>query len=247
METLSKTKSVLFGAAFHKMNHHVECDTIQGSVNEHVIVLHGWGKTKEDMHEWVKYVQSQDEFKGATLWNVGYPTQLNFKEGAALVKTFFDEQQKAGYVFERVTFIGYSMGGIIARQLIADGFSVDKLITVCTPHHGINWFVPPVDAGVLSLRRNSKELTELNANPRDIKMRKKYQFCSIAYTINYHFGLRKQDADTTVSGSSARGEGLGPNIKRSTALLSYDRIRIEPGAPHLEGMNPIHFMQKIII
>lgn len=245
MKTLLSLSSNLFGDFFsHNQERQLYVDTVSSqdeTSNKHIIILHGWGKTEEDMSAWVNFMKNSSFSKDKTIWNIGYPSSLKFTKVADHLMSFFDKKKREGFNFEKVFFIGYSMGGIIARQMIANGFPVTKLVTVCSPHHGLNWFVPAVDEGVSSLKHTSEELKVLNANSKELSMRDRYLFCSIGYTINYRLGNREQDSDTMVVGKSARGVELEGDIKRSRTQIQYNPIKVEPGSPHLEGMNPENF------
>lgn len=247
MKTLLNLSSNLFGDIF---SHSQENSSISvnvapsktGNKKKHIIILHGWGKTKEDMKSWMGFIKSTSFSNDKTIWNVGYASKLKFTDVANFLMSFFEQKKSEGFNFEDVYFIGYSMGGIIARQMIADGFSVTKLVSICSPHLGLHWFIPGIiNAGVSSLKQTSKELESLNSNAIEQKMRNRYMFCSIGYSIKNRFGTIKQDGDTIVAGKSARGEGLGVEIERFKTEIQYQSIKIEPGAPHLEGMRPENF------
>ena len=245
MKVLLNLSSNLFGDIF---SHSQERDAVSVNVvpaenenkKDHIIILHGWGKSKEDMNGWVDYFKSTTFSKDKTIWNIGYPTGLKFTEAADLVLAFLEKRKHAGYVFENVYLVGYSMGGLVARQMVAKGFPVTKLMTICSPHGGINWYIPAVNPGVASLKQQSKEIEVLNQNEQEQKMRDRYLFCSVSFSIQNRMGKISHDGDTTLLGKSARGEGLGAEIQRYTAHVSYTQL-VEPGMPHLEGMNPVHF------
>lgn len=207
---------------------------------KHIILLHGWGKTSNDMNLWVKAFQKLSFAMDMNIWNIGYPTQFSFVTIANQLHLFLTSKIQEGFFFEEVYFLGYSMGGIIARQLVSLGFPITKLASICSPHLGIHWFIPSIDAGVSSVKQNSTELLILKHNTIDILMRDRYLFCSIGYNVKTHLKNRKYDDDTTVKGESARGEELIGEIKRKHIQINYAKKMIW-GAPHLEGMNPGNF------
>lgn len=207
---------------------------------KHIILLHGWGKTSNDMSLWVSAFQKSSFAKDMNIWNIGYPTQLSFVTIASQLHQFLNSKLLEGFIFEEVYYLGYSMGGIIARQLVSLGFPVTKLATICSPHLGIRWFIPSIDAGISSIKQNSSELLNLKHHAIDILKRDRYLFCSIGYNVNARLSNHQYDDDTTVKGISARGEYLIGEIKRKHIQLNYTK-KMNWGAPHLEGMNPQNF------
>ncbi len=197
------------------------------------------------MQRWSAY--ATEAFDDVTVWNVDYPTDVSFVAAAGALVDGFYTMRQYGYRFEDVYFIGYSMGGLVARQMVAMGFPVTSLITVCSPHHGVNRYIfTRGNEGVRSLQKNSPEILSLNNSDRDMQMRSRYLFCSVAHTFKLPLLPRSQpeDTDTVVSGNSARGVKLG--VKGMSVLLHMNNVMDEfRGNPHLEGMNPLYFKHAI--
>jgi pimeloyl-ACP methyl ester carboxylesterase len=58
------------------------------------------------------------------------------------------------YDLSHTVFVGFSMGGLVARQMVADGFSCQALISIATPHQGTAPWVPaaqPRHVGAVAL------------------------------------------------------------------------------------------------
>ncbi len=135
------------------------------------------------------------------------------------------------------------MGGVIARQMVADGFPCRALVTICTPHVGPMFWVPRVTAGTRSLGKSSPQMRALNAHPRDLARRRDYHFFGLTYRDRFGF----HDDDAVVSRTSALGEKLGEVGTRRAIELDYGRGfgRSTKSNPHVEGLNP-HTMAPAI-
>ena len=144
--------------------------------------------------------------------------------------------KKTGHDFSDTLLIGYSMGGLVARQLVVEGLPSSNLITLCTPHHGpVNWMPIPT-RGPRSLGNWSRYIKALDRNPRDIEHRKRYHFFGITYTDTFGF----HNHDGMVSSSSALGEKLGDVATRRIMQLKYSVpvSAFMPIDPHWRGMFP---------
>lgn len=159
-----------------------------------------------------------------------------------------DVKAREGHRFEDVTFLCYSMGGLVARQMVAQGFPVTRLATVCSPHGGMmyGWAFPAPDAGANSLKQGSPELSWLNNHPREGALRGRYMFTSVVYNFRNGLGSWDHDDDTAVDGWSARGDGLGAMVRRQKVKLNYEGgVGVQVGAPHKEGMDPKWFRDVV--
>jgi hypothetical protein len=123
------------------------------------------------------------------------------------------------------------MGGIVARQMVADGFPCRALVSLCSPHHGLAPWVPTLTPGTLSLSRSSAALRKLNQHPRDIASREKYN----CFSTTYEDPTGTHPHDGLVARRSALGQYLGAVASRHNTHLRYDRFAATD--PHLAGMN----------
>jgi hypothetical protein len=130
------------------------------------------------------------------------------------------------------------MGGIVNRQMILDGLEIKALVTICSPHLGVGYWIPPVDLGVESMLRSSEDLKKLNDSPQERAHRHSYHLFGI--TCSDHWGYHPDDGVVQIE--SARGEGLGPVAERVTIHLNY-HDRIAGWDPHHRGMDP----QKLLL
>lgn len=204
-----------------------------------LILLHGhnpapwgdWLRNAEQMKDIADYlVHHRVPFD---LWVPEYPSQLSFRTGALYLKQQMRYWQ-ARYDLSQTVIIGFSMGGLVARQMIANGLPCKYLLTLCTPHTGILPHIPTPSAGSMSMAAWSQDLKALNriyANER--AMRKHY----IAFALRYAHGSDvPHEDDWIVSVSSALGEEIG--IHRTlTQTVHYPSPLQQPlqqplGQPH---------------
>jgi hypothetical protein len=185
--------------------------------NKHTILLHGWGNNIKDLVHWEKKLL--DENIGGYVWKTQYDTGKSFDTVAASFIKLFKSKESEGYVFNDVRILAYSMGGLVARKMMALGFRANLLTSVCSPHEGLMNQIPAINDGVKSLKKNSKEITAITNDPIDIKNRNKFMFRGFNYTCtgnNTSF-----DDDTVVDLYSATGNGLGDLISRNTIHWNY--------------------------
>lgn len=216
--------------------------------DKHLIVLHGWNCTSQAMTSWVEALQAAGATDGRYLWNLTYPTDKQFPIGATELLQYFTARHAEGHQFNDVRFLCYSMGGVVARQMIAQGFPVTKLATVCTPHLGIMgttaWFA--WNLGSISLKQGSSELSQLNGDSHESSLRNRYLCTSLQYAVQTPLGDMFHDDDQVVDGWSARAEGLDNVVNRSQVRLNYPLPGPMIGAPHEpEGRNPKWFGRVI--
>lgn len=214
---------------------------VEEEKQKHCILLHGWGLFgMGDNGESMRPVQDAIRAK-APDWNYWLTTfdahGRSFLSNARGLKPMFLDDPK--YNFTNTVFVTYSMGGVVARQMIADGFPCLALATICSPHHGLLGWVPTPDLGSMSVVWRSQDLAALNENSADMAQRNKYHF----FAITYIDGRGGHADDGVVESSSAFGEGLGSNIYREHIELQYGGgIVPVPGPvvwdPHNRGKDP---------
>jgi pimeloyl-ACP methyl ester carboxylesterase len=181
-----------------------------------------------------EYLQRAPVAATWNFWDISYDTTWqSFPESARQISSAL---QKTGHDFEQTILIGYSMGGLVARQLVADGFSCSQLVTLCTPHHGPVRWMPVPTRGPRSLAHWNRHARVLDRHPRDVALREKYHFFAVTYRDT--FGVHHHDG--MVAQSSALGCKL-PGVKtRRTVKLKYS-VPVSaflPIDPHWRGMFP---------
>jgi pimeloyl-ACP methyl ester carboxylesterase len=197
--------------------------------NRHVIFLHGWNAGGGSLLAWHHALRLLAD-ESWTFWRVDYPThRWSFRRGAEEIARSL---RATGREFDEVILFGYSMGGVTARQLVADDFPCRSLVALGTPHTGVARWVPAHSPGTLSIHRRSHALRELNENPRDIAARANYHFYSLTYRDR--FGAHPHDG--LIPRRSALGLSLDGIATRENTEFAYS---FPPGtSPHLRGMNP---------
>lgn len=217
--------------------------------NKHLMIVHGWGNTAADMVRWLNAIKDTGAFTDRYLWNIQYDYRKRFPVCATNILQSLQEPIQAGHEFKDVILIGYSMGGLVVRQMAALGFPVTRLLSICSPHQGLRYgqFFPPIDPGVASLKQGSHQLRALNNDPKEAALRDRYMFVAVQYQHKDVLGQWvHHDDDTIVDGDSARGDALGAGIRRQNVCLSYEGgIGVRIGVPHMEAMNPAWFGQAI--
>jgi pimeloyl-ACP methyl ester carboxylesterase len=197
------------------------------TTGKHCIVLHGWSLDSSGVSEITEAVRALPQARGRRFWDVSYDTQWTTFTSSA--RHIMAKLQYTEHDFSDTLLIGYSMGGVVARQMIALGFPCRALITICSPHHGPMPWIPPVGRGPRSITRWSPILAALNRHPVDIAHRECYHFFAITYTdrLGYH------EHDGIVPTRSALGEGLGPIAWREKIHLKYSTAATYD--PHWRG------------
>lgn len=213
--------------------------------DRHLMLLHGWGSEPSAMQRWFDAIKASGAFADRYVWNLHYDYRKPFQVGAAALIQGLQNQAQAGHRFNNVLLLGYSMGGVVARQMVTQGFPVTRLVSVCSPQQGLMYgdFFPPADDGVVSIKENSDALRALNGDPREASLRNRYLFIAVQYEHKNLLGQTSfQDDDTVVNGSSARGDALGPYVRRHNVRLAYEGgVAVRIGEPHQEGMDPALF------
>ncbi|HEX8832873.1 MAG TPA: alpha/beta hydrolase [Abditibacteriaceae bacterium] len=198
----------------------------------HCIVLHGWGLDATGVDQITGVLQDLPACATRRFWDVTYDSQwTSFEDNAAAIVA---ELAHGPHRFEDVILVGYSMGGLIARRMVALGFPCRAMLTLCTPHAGpVPWlplrFLPFGGAGPRSLMPGSAALQRLNADARDREHRARYHL----FAITYSDLLGAHAHDGIVPLHSALGEELGPVASRHTQHLNYRGVATYD--PHWRG------------
>jgi hypothetical protein len=200
-----------------------------------VVLLHGWDEDGTAMLPLSEALQKKSSAKG---WDfhapITYETHLlPFTQAAAQIAPLL-----AG--LHNLVIIGYSEGGVVARQLVANGVEPRAVVTSCSPHEGLGRWIPPVDLGVRSLVQGSPELNALNfSGPTDTNFRHFYH--CFAMGSDDVFGSHPDDG--VVQLWSALGNGLGFGNSQ-WSLLNYNGW-IAGWDPHLKGRDP-NYLDSLI-
>jgi pimeloyl-ACP methyl ester carboxylesterase len=197
----------------------------------HCILLHGWNSPSTYLDELQNALHDLPNAEKWHFWQVEYPThRWTFERGAQEIKRVLNE---TGHDFSQSIFIGYSMGGIVARRMVAHGFPCHALLSICSPHQGLARWIVPHSPGTWSLSRWSQSLRKLNNDERDKAMRSRYHF----YAITYRDRFGHHPHDGIVTQCSALGKNLGSVATRQIIALNYEH-KLGGSEPHLRGMNP---------
>ncbi len=201
----------------------------ESKISKQCILLHGWNSSGNDMLRIRDAIARFPKANNYRFWWVTYDTNAPFKDNA---KKIIDLLNKQNQNFNDCLMVCYSMGGVVGRSMVVQGFNIKHLVTICTPHLGLAPWIPTPTSGTMSIAPWSQDLRELNNNPRDIAKRKSYYFFGITYTDIR--GVHNDDA--IVEFNSAVGGALG-TVKRVNIPLAYNG-GFAGTDPHARGMDP---------
>jgi len=203
----------------------------------HCLVLHGWSLSERDVGDLTQALSQIDGAQEWNFWDISYDTQwTSFPDSAQRIAQTL---QKTGADFSDTILVGYSMGGLVARQMVADGWPCRALVSLCSPHHGPRRFLPPIGHGPRSLMQGNQLLHTLDANPRDLSMRSRYHF----FAVTYDDRLGHHEHDGIVARSSALGMNLEGIAHRHTMALHYKSIAAFDA--HWRGKDP-RFVRPVL-
>lgn len=196
------------------------------SADKHILLVHGWNSDSGAMGKIYQELKKAPEATNFKFWRVDYDWNRAFPFGASQVKESIIENN---IPLDRTIIFCYSMGGVVMRKVLSDGFPFYSLVSVCSPHEGMLLFA---DEGSLSLQYNSQDLYNLNHNAKDKLNRNKFSFYGISHTnpAGYHAG------DSIVSLDSAMGNNLHPS-RSGEMNVKYPSVH-NPFEPHSLGMEP---------
>ena len=200
-----------------------------GHPEKHLILLHGWNAGSASLDSLKLALRALPPSQEWNLWSVDYPThRWNFRRGA---REIAQSLRATNHDFSDTIFLGYSMGGVVARQIVADGFPFRALVSVAAPHQGLARWVPTHSPGTASIHRRSRLLKELNQSAADKAARFRYHFFSITYSDMVGFHAH----DGLVTRSSALGDSLGEVASREN--LDFVQRGFALHEPHMRGMS----------
>ncbi len=206
-----------------------------------IVLLHGWHSLYAPMARLENNLR--ERFPKARIWRVSYDSHWKvFPRSAREVSA---RLRAAGANPQRTILVGYSMGGVVARSMVAQGFDAHAVVCLCSPHLGPALHIPFGDVASLSLYYSTSYLKHLNRAPRDIAKRGDYFFQS----ITFRDATGECRHDRIVSYRSASGRGLKGIVHRANTHVIFPGIVPGP-LPHLQGMVPervpeaIDFMEE---
>ncbi len=209
--------------------------------HRHCIIVHGWASDARAMRRVRDELKELPQARTWRFWDVTYDTTWTpYPESARQIVA---ELKKREHDFSRTILIGYSMGGLVARQMVAEGFPCTALVSLCTPHHGPVPWIPVPTRGPRSLAHWSRFTKDLNRNPNDIAARDRYHLFAVVYRDR--FGLHNNDG--MVTQDSALGKQLGEVASRHTMHLKYNVpvTALMPFDPHWRAMFPQNIQPAI--
>jgi pimeloyl-ACP methyl ester carboxylesterase len=199
------------------------------------VLLHGWDADGSSMKALCAALQALPEAAG---WNFYTPTYETHTK--TFVEAANDLLPQLRPLLTPLILVGYSEGGVVARQMIADGLHVGALVTICSPHLGVGTWLPTPDAGSASVSPFSPYLKALNDSPAERAQRHLYHCFGI--TCTDFWGDHPDDGVVPIQ--SALAATLGTVAERETIHLDYNGD-IAGWDPHLRGMDP-KYLQPIL-
>jgi pimeloyl-ACP methyl ester carboxylesterase len=210
------------------------------NAKRHCIVLHGWASSGDESRDLWQAVRELPQAANWNFWDVTYDSQwTTFDQSAARIVEQL-RHESIEYSNEDtsenpdIILIGNSMGGVVARQMVALGFPCRALISICSPHLGPAPWIPVPNRGPRSIARNSSLLAQLNSNETDRAHRNRYHF----FAITYRDVLGSHDHDGIITAPSALGLGLGRVAQRQRIHLLYRTLATFD--PHWRGRFAAH-------
>lgn len=204
-----------------------------------IIVLHGYDPSDNHpstdpwamLHGLVARFQNHFGPRGYGVLRPHYDTTQKFPYGAQQTADFL--HGSGANLSNNVHIFGYSMGGIVARQLVANGvISPKSLVTYCSPHQGTGWWIPtpgwPIkNGGAISLEPQSWELNDLRNNARDQQFRDRYHFIGVGY---YELGKTDKwhDNDQLIECASHLATGAGPMPASQVKWAFHRHVPVSP-------------------
>ena len=206
---------------------HIETPDARGDWE--IVVLHGWHSTYEPLLRLDSALR--EKFPNARIWKGIYDSHWKtFTRSAREIRA----AMRAHHLEPSRTFlVGYSMGGVVARSVVANGFAARGVACLATPHLGAAPWLHFADLGSFSISPQSHRLKNLNRHPLDRARRQDYFFQAFTFTDKLGFCRH----DRVVGLRSATGQGLGEIGEINVKNLRYEGIAPDVH-PHLQGMNP---------
>ena len=219
--------------------HHIAA--VHNPPEKHCILLHGWGATGNDMRYWAEALAATPAGQNTHFWIPTYDTSWrNFAQSAREIKVLLESQP---FDFSRTLIVGYSMGGLVARELARAGFSFQHLVTLCSPHQGAAPWIPIWWRRTPTLKANSMLIKNLNSSNGDAMHRSKYHFWGLTYRDPG--GLHQHDGIVEVA--SALGQKLGDAPSRQSYSIDLQKpiAGLNLSTPHVCALYPHRIPQAL--
>jgi len=198
------------------------------AVHGDIVLLHGWGLDAGSLELLAAALGRVCPHR--RIWRVTYDTNWTTWEHSAA--ELLGELRAQNAEWHDTILVGYSMGGIVARSMVAQGFDARAIVTMCSPHNGpLPYLLFP---GPRSLSRHNAMMRALTQNPRDIAARTKLH----CLAIKYKDALGWHAYDGLVNESSALAEHMGHVGSRHTTVLHYTNTAWYD--PHWRGKDPYY-------
>ena len=206
---------------------HIE--TIDPKREVEIVLMHGWHSLYRPMMTLENALR--EKIPHARIWRTTYDSHWKtFAQSAQQINGLLEKQ---GVAPQDTLLIGYSMGGVVCRSMVDNGFEARGLVSLCSPHLGAAPWMPAGDIGSWSIAPWSSRLRRLNASARDRARRGDYFFQAITFTDTTGYCRH----DRIVAQRSALAYGLKGAMTRHTTKLDYKGMAHDC-QPHIQGMNP---------
>ena len=164
-------------------NHHPSDFVAMQNPKGIIIALHGFDLLSNNdpglaFQPAVDTIRQRYEPQGYVVIAPKYNTHESFVYAA---KHIYDYLTHSHWPLDNVHMFGYSMGGLVARQIAVNGINPTTLVTFCSPNQGTAAWVPTPNNGAMSLAPWSQDLNNLNNHPRDKEMRSRYTMIGLSY------------------------------------------------------------------
>lgn len=190
-----------------------------------IVLLHGWDMDKNYdpgilFRPFVERVRQQFEPSGYLVFAPTYNTHESFVWAA---KNLYQLIVHSKWPLNNVHVFGYSMGGLVARQMVVEGLAPRNLVTYCTPNCGTAAWISNTalfNNGAMSMASWSEDLKRLNNHPRDQQCRDRYHTIGLSYFADNQ-KTQRHDNDAIVEVTSAIMWGVNPKPAGQIHWSSY--------------------------
>jgi len=159
--------------------------TLKGGFGKPVIFIHGMNSDGSRWNKLLNELEKSGFYDNHQIWIFQYNwSELITVNGLDLYKKI----NESG--IQNPIIIAHSMGGLVARSYIAQGGTIEKLVTFGTPHLGTpladlgaqllgsdnfsTWIQESLIPGVADMKESSSFIADLSNNQYDLENRKKY-------------------------------------------------------------------------